>query len=118
MVPVQLHEPFDEAGGDSFPRPVVGQRCNHKEDQPPVASMTGGHRAANPPNSRSVSIQVPLPVLAVFGDVRQAFHRLCISTGMQALQAMQEADRDVLCGPSGVTTSSGRRGAAGAWRVT
>ena len=41
-----------------------------------------------PPNSRSVSIQVPLPVLAVLGDVRQAFHGLCISTGMQVLQAM------------------------------
>ena len=54
-----------------------------------------------PPTSRSVSIQVPLPVLAVLGDVRQAFHGLCISTGMQVLQAMQEADRDVLCGPKG-----------------
>lgn len=46
------------------------------------------------PTSRSVSIQVPLPVLAVLGDIRQAFHGLCISTGMQVLQAMQEADRD------------------------
>ena len=27
----------------------------------------------HPPTSRSVSIQVPLPVLAVLGDVRQAF---------------------------------------------
>ena len=54
-----------------------------------------------PSTSRSVSIQVPLPVLAVLGDVRQAFHGLCISTGMQVLQAMQEADRDVLCGPKG-----------------
>ena len=54
-----------------------------------------------PSTSRSVSIQVPLPVLAVLGDVRQAFHGLCISTGMQVLQAMQEADRDALCGPKG-----------------
>ena len=53
------------------------------------------------PTSRSVSIQVPLPVLAVLGDIRQAFHGLCISTGMQVLQAMQEADRDALCGPKG-----------------
>ena len=63
--------------------------------------MTGGHRAANTSTARSVSVQVPLPVLAVLGDVRQAFHGLCISTGMQVLQAMQEADRDVLCGPKG-----------------
>ena len=41
-----------------------------------------------PPTSRSVSIQVPLPVLAVLGDVRQAFHGLCITTGIQVLQAM------------------------------
>ena len=54
-----------------------------------------------PPSSRSVSVQVPLPVLAVLGDVRQAFHGLCIATGMQVLQAMQEADRDTLCGPKG-----------------
>ena len=40
-------------------------------------------------------------MLAVLGDVRQAFHGLCISTGMQVLQAMQEADRDALCGPKG-----------------
>ena len=31
--------------------------------------------------SGSVSIQVPLPVLAVLGDVRQALHGLCIATG-------------------------------------
>ena len=54
-----------------------------------------------PPTSRSVSIQAPLPVLAVLGDVRQAFHGLCIATGMQVLQAMQEADRDAWCGPKG-----------------
>ena len=54
-----------------------------------------------PPTSRSVSIQVPLPVLGVLRDVRQAFHGLCISTGMQVLQAMMEDDRDAVCGPKG-----------------
>ena len=63
--------------------------------------MTGGLSCRQLSTSRSVSIQVPLPLLALLGDVRQAFHGLCISTGMQVLQAMQEADRDVLCGPKG-----------------
>lgn len=54
-----------------------------------------------PPTSRSVSIQVPLPVLGVLTGVRQAFHGLCIRTGMQVLQAMMEADREALCGPKG-----------------
>ena len=73
-----------------------------------------------PFNSRSVSIQVPLPVLAVLavlGDVRQAFHGLCISTGLQVFHAMQEADRDALCRRD-LTSPSGRRGVAGALRVT
>ena len=72
-----------------------------------------------PPTSRSVSIQVPLPLLAVLSDVRQAFHGLCISTGMQVLQAMQEADRDARCAARrDVTSPSGPRGVAGAWRAT
>ena len=54
-----------------------------------------------PPTSRSVSVQVPLPVLGVLTGVRQAFHGLCIRTGMQVLQAMMEADREALCGPKG-----------------
>lgn len=54
-----------------------------------------------PPTPRSVSIQVPLPVLAVLRDVRQAFHGLCISTGLQVLQAMMEDDREAVCGPKG-----------------
>ena len=54
-----------------------------------------------PPTSRSVSVQVPLPVLGVLTGVRQAFHGLCIRTGMQVLQAMMETDREALCGPKG-----------------
>ena len=54
-----------------------------------------------PSTSRSVSIQVPLPVLGVLTGVRQAFDGLCIATGMQVLEAMMEADRDSLCGPKG-----------------
>ena len=57
--------------------------------------------SGQPPTSRPVTIQVPLPVLGVVNGVREAFHGLCIATGMQVLEAMMEADREVLCGPKG-----------------
>ena len=58
-------------------------------------------------------IHVPLPVLGVVHGVREAFHGLCIATGLQVLEAMMEADRAVLCGPKGrhqVERSAGRGG--------
>ena len=36
------------------------------------------------PDSRPVTIPVPLPVLGVVHGVREAFHGLCIATGLQA----------------------------------
>ena len=56
-------------------------------------------RSSQPRSSRTVSIQVPLPVLGVLNGVREAFHGLCITTGMQVLEAMMEGDREDLCGP-------------------
>ena len=53
------------------------------------------------PEARPVTIQVPLPVLGVVHGVREAFHSLCIATGLQVLEAMMEADREALCGPKG-----------------
>ena len=58
-------------------------------------------RSSQPPDSRTASIQVPLPVLSVLNGAREAFHGLCITTGLQVLQAMMEGDRDELCGPKG-----------------
>ncbi|MDE0385823.1 MAG: IS256 family transposase [Defluviicoccus sp.] len=58
-------------------------------------------RSSQPPDSRTASIQVPLPVLSVLDGAREAFHGLCITTGLQVLQAMMEGDRDDLCGPKG-----------------
>ena len=57
--------------------------------------------SGQPPDSRPVTIQVPLPVLGVVHGVREAFHGLCIATGLQVLEAMMEEDRAVLCGPKG-----------------
>ena len=39
-------------------------------------------RSSQPRSSRTVSIQVPLPVLGVLNGVREAFHGLCITTGI------------------------------------
>ena len=57
--------------------------------------------SGQPPSSQPVTIQVPLPVLGVVNGVREAFHGLCIATGLQVLEAMMEADREMLCGPKG-----------------
>ena len=70
--------------------------------------------SGQPPSSRPVTIQVPLPVLGVVNGVREAFHGFCIATGLQVLEAMMEADREVLCVVRrGAIRSSGRRGAEG-----
>ena len=49
----------------------------------------------------AVTVQLPLPVLGTLLDARSAFFDLCVETGRQVLMHMQEADRDVLCGPKG-----------------
>jgi putative transposase len=53
------------------------------------------------PGREAITVQLPLPVLGVYLDARAAFHELCVETGRQALHAMMEADREVLCGPKG-----------------
>ena len=53
------------------------------------------------PDSRPVTIPVPLPVLHVVHGVPEAFRGLCFATGLQVLKAMMEADRAMLCGPKG-----------------
>ena len=82
-----------------------------------MAKQDRRKRSSQPRSSRTVSIQVPLPVLGVLNGVREAFHGLCITTGMQVLEAMMEGDREDLCGPKGAIRPSGRRGGAGAWPV-
>jgi transposase-like protein len=47
------------------------------------------------------TVQLPLPVLGVLLDARSAFFELCIETGRSVLMAMQEADREILCGEKG-----------------
>ena len=85
------------------PRPcsVVGQGCKQQEESHPWRSMTGGSVPANPEARERSRFQVPLPVLGVLNGVREAFHGLCITTGIQVLEAMMEWDREDLCGPKG-----------------
>ena len=68
-------------------------------------------RGSQGPAGKSVTVQVPLALMGVLGDTREAFHELCIRTGEQVLLAMMEADREALCGPKG-RHREGRR----AWR--
>ena len=65
----------------------------------------------------SKTVQLPLPVLGVLLDAKSAFFELCIETGRSVLMAMQEADREVLCGEKVVTIRSVARYAAVRRRV-
>lgn len=73
-----------------------------------------------PTSEKSLAVQVPLPLLGVLMDTREAFHELCIATGQQVLTAMMEADREALCGPKGQHHRERRawRGGTSASRVT
>ncbi len=62
-------------------------RSRSKQSQAPVEDL--------------LTIQLPMPVVGVVLDTREAFHELCIQTGRDVLSAMMEADREVLCGPKG-----------------
>jgi transposase-like protein len=44
---------------------------------------------------------LPLPVLGTLLDAKKAFFELCIDVGRRVLTSMQEADREVFCGPKG-----------------
>ena len=56
-------------------------------------------RSSQPPSSRTATIQVPLSMLGVLEGVRGSVPCLCITTGLQVLSAMMEADREALCRP-------------------
>jgi putative transposase len=54
---------------------------------------------APPLSAATVTVQMPLPMLASLEDVQLGFHTLCIDAGRQVLSAMMEQDRTALCGP-------------------
>ena len=67
----------------------------------------------------AVTVQLPLPVLGTLLDAQTAFFDLCVQTGQQVLMQMQEADREVLCGPKGKhdPNRNGYRGGSSPSRV-
>ena len=56
-------------------------------------------------------------MLGVLNGVREAFHGLCIKTGMQVLEARWRGIEKTCAARRGAIRSSGPRGAAGAWPV-
>ena len=63
--------------------------------------MTGGSVPANPQARERSRFSCRCRLLGVLNGVREALHGLCITTGIQVLQAMMEGDREDLCGPKG-----------------
>jgi putative transposase len=49
--------------------------------------------------SETVTVQVPLPLLELLGDLESAFLDLCVRAGRQVFEGMMERDRTRLCGP-------------------
>ena len=47
----------------------------------------------------TVTVQLPLPMLAAMSKVGESFHSLCVNAGRQVLAAMMEHERTALCGP-------------------
>lgn len=60
-----------------------------------------------------VTVELPLPLLAMLEDTQSAFFGLCVTAGKQVLEAMMEADRTALCGPAGQRDAARIAGRAG-----
>jgi len=48
---------------------------------------------------KTTTVQIPLPLLAAFGNIENSFFDLCFDAGSQVLTARMEQDREDLCGP-------------------
>jgi len=63
-------------------------------------TRTGRRRRQGPQVSpATVTVEMPLPLLALMSGIEDDFHALCIDAGRQVLSAMMESDRTALCGP-------------------
>lgn len=56
-------------------------------------------RQASSEVAPTVTIQLPLPMIAAMREVQHGFHSLCLDAGRRVLSAMMENDRTALCGP-------------------
>ena len=99
---------------------MVGQGCEPTKEKPRRRKHRSPKKENQASVGKSLTVEVPLPVLGVLSETREAFHALCIRTGQQVLLAMMEADREALCGAKG-RHQAGRwcwRGGSTASRVT
>ena len=64
----------------------------------------------------TVTVQMPLPMLAAMSEVGQSFQSLCIAAGRQVLSAMMEHERTALCGPKWIPNPAREAGRAGSTR--
>jgi transposase-like protein len=48
---------------------------------------------------RTTTVEIPISLLAAFGNIENSFFELCFDAGSQVLTAMMEQDREDLCGP-------------------
>ncbi len=62
---------------------------------------------------RTMTVEIPLPLLEAFGSIESSLFELCIDSGQQVLQAMMEQDREDLCGPRWKRDPDRRAGRAG-----
>ena len=62
---------------------------------------------------KTMAVEIPLPLLEVFGSIENSFFELCIDSGQQVLRSMMEQDREDLCGPRWKRDPELRAGRAG-----
>ena len=76
-----------------------------------MAKHRSGSKQSQALSQKSLTVELPVPVLGVVLDAREAFHELCIRTGEEVLLGMMERERERLCGAKGK-----HRGEREAWR--
>ena len=62
---------------------------------------------------KTMTVEIPLPLLEVFGGIESSLFELCVDSGQQVLQAMMEQDREDLCGPRWKRDPERKAGRAG-----
>ncbi len=58
-------------------------------------------RPSHEEQPRSMSVELPLPLLSALTGARESVMDLCIRTGLEVLDHLMEEDRVALCGPAG-----------------
>jgi len=67
---------------------------------------------------RTVTVELPLPLLSVLANSREAVMALCIRTGLHVVEHLMEEDRTALCGPRRVHDEGPKRYGYAASEIT